>query len=221
MLAEPQSSVEIPSGPMQESALHDQESSEGLSSDSAAETEVPSPIAPPFSPIVTMSSLMSTDSSSEGNGNHQNVTKPAPRMKTYKLVGDNIDKTIKPRDMRIDSQTRSLHYFHTYAVRDRIDVTHLDDEPSLPSMDDIEVTTVLPTEQDQKVMKGLFGIHVARVLKKHMPFFTKFGEGLERHIKHDYSKEMSQESEVVSVELPIAIITVYYEHIHPYRFHWG
>lgn len=35
---------------------------------------------------------------------------------TYKLVGDNIDKSVKPREMRIDHQTHSLHYFHTYAV---------------------------------------------------------------------------------------------------------
>ena len=39
----------------------------------------------------------------------------------YKLVGDNIDKVVKPRHMRIDHQAKSLHYFHSYAVKDRID----------------------------------------------------------------------------------------------------
>lgn len=103
----------------------------------------------------------------------------------------------------MDSQTRSLHYFHTYALRDRIDVAHLDDKPSLPSLESIDITTVLPTEQDQKAMKGLFGIHVARILKKHMPFFAKFGTGLERHIKHTYYNEMSHKSEVVCVNVSI------------------
>ena len=32
-----------------------------------------------------------------------------PAMKTYRLVGDNIDKQVCPRDMRSDHQTRSLH----------------------------------------------------------------------------------------------------------------
>ncbi len=45
------------------------------------------------------------------------------RLPTFKIVGDNIDKTIRPREMRSDHQTRSLHYFHSYAVRDRIDIS--------------------------------------------------------------------------------------------------
>ena len=45
--------------------------------------------------------------------------------KTYKLVLDNIDKTIKPNDMRMDNQTKSLHYVHKYAVLDRINLTYL------------------------------------------------------------------------------------------------
>ena len=42
----------------------------------------------------------------------------SPQMSTYKLVGDNIDREVRPCDMRSDYQTRSLHYFHTYAVKD-------------------------------------------------------------------------------------------------------
>lgn len=33
---------------------------------------------------------------------------------------------------------------------------------------------------------------------KHMPFFKEFGRGVERHIRHEYYKEMSAKSEVVS-----------------------
>ena len=67
------------------------------------------------------------------------------RLPTYKLVGDNIDKVVKPRHMRIDSQSRSLHYFHFYAVKDRIDFSHLDDQPAAVNLDDIDVSTLLPT----------------------------------------------------------------------------
>ena len=35
-------------------------------------------------------------------------------IRTYKIVGDNIDKNIQPRDMRYEHQTRLLHYFHSY-----------------------------------------------------------------------------------------------------------
>jgi hypothetical protein len=37
-----------------------------------------------------------------------------------KLVFDNLDKTVKPRHMRKDAQTRSLHYVQAYAVKDRV-----------------------------------------------------------------------------------------------------
>ena len=39
----------------------------------------------------------------------------------HKLVGDNLDKTVKPRDMCVDHLPQSLHYFNIYAVLDTID----------------------------------------------------------------------------------------------------
>ena len=38
-----------------------------------------------------------------------------------KLVFDNIDKTVKPRRMTLESQTTSLNYVQAIAVKDRID----------------------------------------------------------------------------------------------------
>ena len=46
----------------------------------------------------------------------------------YKIVFDNIDKNIKPRFMRSDFQTRSLHYVNSYAVKDRIDFSQFSSE---------------------------------------------------------------------------------------------
>lgn len=40
---------------------------------------------------------------------------------SFKLVGDNVDKTVRRRYIRYDLEgTLSLHYFHTYAICDRI-----------------------------------------------------------------------------------------------------
>lgn len=63
-------------------------------------------------------------------------------------------------------------------MRDRIDVSHLDDELPTPCMEDEDVALLLPTNQDQKAMVGLFGIHVARVVKKHMPFLPSLEKAL-------------------------------------------
>ena len=49
---------------------------------------------------------------------------------SYVIVGDNLDKNIRPRHMTSDHQTQSVHYFHCYAVQDRVDFHHLsNDEP--------------------------------------------------------------------------------------------
>lgn len=134
---------------------------------------------------------------------------PTPHsLKTYKIVGDNIDKNIKPSacDMRSDHQTKSLHYYHAYAVRDQIDLTNFEDSPSQPKCEDIDVEGLLPSAQDDQDIRANFGFLVARVLQKYMPFFKNFGKGTGRRLRHEYSCEMGQKSEVVSIG--IAIVTL-------------
>ncbi len=40
-----------------------------------------------------------------------------PKQLRYKLIGDNIDKGVKARFMRVeDHSNKSLHYFHACAI---------------------------------------------------------------------------------------------------------
>ena len=122
-----------------------------------------------------------------------------PPSYTFKIVGDNIDKTVRPRDMRSDYQARSLHYFHAYAVQDRLNMDTLDDTASAPDMSSISLELLLPSPQDEIDIRKNMSVLVARILKKYMPFFEKYGRGIERHIMHQYSEEMSRKSSVVSI----------------------
>ena len=125
---------------------------------------------------------------------------PTPSsMKTYKLTGDNLDKNVKPTEYRVDSQTKSLHYFQTYAVRDRIDLSSFDDTPPVLDESSINIKRLLPSESNYKKLTKNFTHHVVRILKEYMPFFSSFGSDLERHIRHQFYEEMSQKSEVVSI----------------------
>ena len=63
-----------------------------------------------------------------------------PKKLGYKLVGDNLDKGVKTRYMRSDDaegyRNKSLHYFHSFAIQNRIDLSKLPDVHSsscLPS----------------------------------------------------------------------------------------
>lgn len=180
------------------------ESSDGSSSSHST----PSPV-----PILTSSDSTSSTGTSSSNddassssdlsfsdifGPSKSYAPTSSSLPTYKLVGDNIDKNIKPQDMRLDHQTKSLHYFHVYSVRDRIDLTEYDDQEPSPDISSISIDSVLPSANDDSALRTNYSILIAQVLMKHMPFFKEFGRGVERHIRHEYYKEMCAKSEVVS-----------------------
>ena len=73
----------------------------------------------------------------------------------YRLCGDNIDKTVKQRYMRSDAyKTGSIHYFHSYAVADRIDFGSLPETtPPLPSVDVLQLVTSLLLSPDVVLRK--------------------------------------------------------------------
>jgi len=111
--------------------------------------------------------------------------------------------------MRSDYQTRSLHYFHAFAVRDRLNLDNVDDSPSAPDQSSIDLESLFPSKADEKeISSNNMGILIARILKKHIPYFAKYGKGIEKHIKHQFYAEMSRKSEVVSKKF---CISKYYE----------
>lgn len=121
---------------------------------------------------------------------------------SYKLVGDNIDKNIKRRNVRVDKQTISFHGFHCCAVRDRIDFSGFEDHyrPSfyVPASQ-LPVDLLLPSQCDNATMEFNFSILISRVLVEELQFFSQtFDDVVTKQIKHCYSNEMSKESEVVS-----------------------
>jgi hypothetical protein len=50
------------------------------------------------------------------------------RHKGYTLCGDNWDKNVHTRHMRLERRNQSLHYFHLYAVENRVDFVCLSDQ---------------------------------------------------------------------------------------------
>ena len=121
----------------------------------------------------------------------------------YKLCGDNIDKTVHQRYMRSDSHgTRSLHYFHSYAIADRINFSNLSQEtqPSRSLNSHTQALLLLPSLEDEEALKKNFKILISRFLYDNLPFFrTSFDGIVNWHIKHSYYDEMSKKSDTVSL----------------------
>jgi len=80
-------------------------------------------------------------------------TQPLPSSETtdwcgFKLVGDNIDKNFRRSFHRHDKKTISMHAFHFYAVKDRIDLSSLSDFKPTPAT--VDVSKLLINEADVK-----------------------------------------------------------------------
>ena len=117
----------------------------------------------------------------------------------YKMVVDNIDKNVKPQHMRLDSQTKSLHFVHIYSVKNRIDFSSLS---RLPKTGKMCVYDILPSTEDYQKLKENLSILVARTMTDHLSFFSDhFKDLAQKHIPHLYSREMSTKSEVVCCTL--------------------
>ena len=131
------------------------------------------------------------------------MSEPEPvKQLGYKLVGDNIDKGMKTRSMRAEShRNQSLHYFHAFATRNRIDFSDYPDVHPHTCKDSPihRASSLLPSKEDDNFLRHNFGIIVSRILTQHMPFFKHtFDDVVEWHIRHQYYAEMSSKSVVVS-----------------------
>eukprot|EP00731_Ephydatia_muelleri_P006750 Em0003g998a len=120
----------------------------------------------------------------------------------FKLIGDNIDKNIKPRDMRINNQTKSLHYFHAFAVKDRINFSDITNNAELVFPDDIDYSVFYPNDDDDAQLVSNFQTLVTRIFVEHIPHLQHLFGKVTHNIQHKYSKNMSIKSTVV----PLGVI---------------
>ena len=98
----------------------------------------------------------------------------------YRLCGDNVDKTIKHRYMRVDCPggSISIHYFHSYGAADRIDFSKLSDTPPVSLGIEAQAFMILPSLEDDRTLPENFKILISRVLCEYLPFFKMTFDGL-------------------------------------------
>ena len=114
----------------------------------------------------------------------------------FKIVGDNTVKSVKPWHETMDHHTHSLHYFHSFAVGDQIDFSHL--------------SCVEPDPLDLQPILANFSIIISWILVQYQPYFHGFSKAVVDHIPHKYSQQTSTRSKVVS----LCINSLYTFHLH-------
>lgn len=168
-----------------------------LSSSSDSETDMADPDT-----VTVAESYISMEEHPPSDTDDESVDADTPEpIFTFKLCGDNLDKTVKRRYMRSDMSNLSLHYFHSCAILDRIDVSGLSDvlfPTCLPSPRTI-ASSFLPSLADDNALQQSFSVLVSRVLATHFDFFSySCNDVVQWHISHEFSVQMSKKSVVVS-----------------------
>ena len=122
---------------------------------------------------------------------------------SVKIIIDNVDLSVKSRFSRYDKYgNKSLHYVNSYGTQGRINFgSLLDIKPHLcANSPERNAALLLPSEEDDKVMRNLFITHVSRILYTNMEYFRlTFDEVVDWHIQHKYYKDMSSRSTVVRI----------------------
>ena len=78
-----------------------------------------------------------------------------PARPIFRLCCDNIDKVVRQRFMRSDStRPDSIHYFHSYTVRDRVDFTCLSEVVPRPITSTLHqhALNLLPSPADNRAL---------------------------------------------------------------------
>ncbi len=89
----------------------------------------------------------------------------------FKIVGDNVDKSVKPRHETLEATSQSLHFFHAFAVKDRVDLSQCTDVAPLEP-EEIKVAEFLPTASDISILLERFKVLIMRYACTHQGMST-------------------------------------------------
>lgn len=106
---------------------------------------------------------------------------------------------VVPRHKRIDKQTKSLHFFQSFAVRDRVDLSSASEDPNpflYKQITELPVNDLLPSLSDDQTLLNNISILIARILVKEVHYFSDTFHDVAT--SHMHYQEMSKKSETVS-----------------------
>ena len=86
-----------------------------------------------------------------------------------RIVGDNWDLEVKARCKTKSQTNKSLHYFHAYAVKDRVISKGLDNTRPQKSIDEVEMQEILPTAEVQESIISDLSKLIPRVIVAFLP----------------------------------------------------
>ena len=95
-------------------------------------------------------------------------------VQTFRINGDNMDYSTRPRHQPSDSVNETKHFFQSYAVKDCIDFSHLSTQPpDISALTKEELCeSMLPSTDDDQFLLQNFKFLLAHVLCDNIPYFS-------------------------------------------------
>ena len=137
--------------------------------------------------------------------------------------------------MRVDNPNTSLHYFNSYAVKDRVPCSSSTHDPARKGASCYEIdsakipkdvrnapcTTFLPSVTDCKNLRDNYIHIVATVLVENFTFLHQFKVCIPLDLNHKYPDHMAKKSEIVSqlhqsvsLSLSLSLLILLLSHAH-------
>lgn len=118
---------------------------------------------------------------------------------SYQIVGDNVDLHQKPTNRSIERRARDHHWFHLYAVRDRISGLDQSNDAPIANIATVPLQTFLPSLAECLQLREEFAVLVSWVLVARMAYLEPLKSVVSEHIRHKHYSEVKAKSEIVSV----------------------
>ena len=121
--------------------------------------------------------------------------------KVFRGTGDNWDLKILKGSMRKDIMNEDLHLFASNLIEKRLTFSHLPNENPKGNIKDLPHSTFSLNVQEWKQYAENAKVVVSRIILQFLPKF-KFLKGIiPHHIPHQYSEQMAQKSNIVSMPI--------------------
>ena len=95
----------------------------------------------------------------------------------------------------------SVHWFNLLAYDNRVADWNLSDEEPIRNIMELPNSSFLPSPEEHAKLKKDFVLLVLRILAKNCKYFRQFGSMIPSHIPHQYSINMSRQSQIVGLNV--------------------
>lgn len=117
---------------------------------------------------------------------------------SYSFTGDNVDMKCTPRQMTLKNRNRDHHMFQIVAFKNRVSSNHLPTDTQKKDVNQIHLTTFLPSPDEQALFKSDLVILVGHQWAQYIPSLSWMKDNFPSSISHDYLDQASHKTEKVT-----------------------